>query len=135
MRLHRALPGATAPTRRPRTPPPSLGAGVGEDGEVAREIGDQLQLACTWNLDRPVRDLDVGETELDEPALVVVDAVLRVDDLEERPPDEDRLLAQHVELPLQVLRHGRGSPAELHDRDVLAGDLEDVLPRPRDEAF
>src|SRR5215471_15676502 len=45
-----------------------LRADLGEDGEVAREVGDQLQLALAGDVDRPVRDLDVGEAVLDEPA-------------------------------------------------------------------
>src|SRR5207249_1025156 len=100
---------------------------LGEDREIAREVGDQLELALPWDLDRPVRDLDVRQAEVTEPLLVLVEPVLRIDDLEERPADDDRLLAEHLELPLQASRHGGGAPPELDDRDVVAGNLEDVL--------
>ena len=44
-----------------------LRADLGEDGEVAREVGDQLELALARDVDRPVGDLDVREAELLEP--------------------------------------------------------------------
>ena len=112
-----------------------LRADLGEDGEVAREVGDQLELALARDVDRAVGDLDVREAELGQPALVLVELVLRVDDLEERAADHDGLLAQDVELALEVGRHVRGAPAELDDVDVLAGGLEHVLPRARAEAL
>src|SRR5262249_27265990 len=68
-----------------------LRAHLGEDCEVAREVGDQLELALARDLDRAVRDLDVGQAELDQPLFVFVEPVLRVDHLEERPTDYDRL--------------------------------------------
>ena len=79
-----------------------LRADLGEDGEVAREVGDQLELALARDLDRSVGDLDVREPELVEPGLVLVEPVADVDDLEERAADDDRLLAQDVELAPQV---------------------------------
>ena len=53
-----------------------LRADLGEDGEVAGEVGDQLELALARDVDRAVRDLDVREAELVEPGLVLVDLVL-----------------------------------------------------------
>src|SRR5438309_1200935 len=38
-----------------------LRAHLGEHGEVASEVGDELELAVARNLDRPVGDLDVRE--------------------------------------------------------------------------
>src|SRR5207237_3357636 len=78
-----------------------LRADLGEDGEVAREAGDQLELALTRNLDRPVGDLNVREAELCDPRLVLVETVARIDDLEERPADDNELIAENVELPRQ----------------------------------
>ena len=75
-----------------------LRADLGEDGEVAGEVGDQLELALARDLDRAVRDLDVREAELVEPRLVLVELALDVDDLEEGAADHDRLALQHVEL-------------------------------------
>src|SRR5580765_3891640 len=40
-----------------------LRADLGENGEVAREVGDELQLAVARDVDRPVGDLDVRETK------------------------------------------------------------------------
>src|SRR5437879_4527506 len=51
-----------------------LRADLGDDGEVAREVGDQLELACARDLDRPVRDLDVRQAELAQPLLVLVES-------------------------------------------------------------
>ena len=45
-----------------------LRADLGEDGEVAREVGDQLELALARDLERAVGDLDVREALLVEPA-------------------------------------------------------------------
>ena len=45
-----------------------LGADLREDGEVAGEVADQLELLVARDLDRAVGDLDVGEAVLDEPA-------------------------------------------------------------------
>ena len=91
--------------------------------------------ALARDVDRAVGDLDVREAELGEPPLVLVELARRVDDLEERAADHDRLLAQHVELALEVARDVRGAPAELDDRDVVARHLEDVLPAARAEAL
>src|ERR687887_1112272 len=79
-----------------------LGADLGEDGEVAREVGDQLELALARKVDDAVRDLDVLEAELGDPGLVVVDLVLGDDGLEKRPSDHDRLALQDLELALEV---------------------------------
>src|SRR5207237_4070919 len=110
-----------------------LRADLGEDGEVAREVGDQLELALTRNLDRPVGDLHVREAELCDPRLVLVETVARIDDLEERPADDNGLFAEHLELPRQIRGDGCRAPAELDDRDVVPGNLENVLPRARTE--
>ena len=79
-----------------------LRADLGENGEVPREVGDQLELALARDVDRAVGDLDVRQAELGQPLLVLVELVLRVDDLEERAAEHDGLVAQHVELPLEV---------------------------------
>src|SRR5579885_3070843 len=73
-----------------------LRADLGEDGEVAGEVGDQLELALARDLDRSVRDLDVVEPVPLQPALVVVELVAHVDRLEERAADDDGLLLQHL---------------------------------------
>src|SRR5439155_1330312 len=90
-------------------------------------------------LGRDVAEVDLGTEVLDalpgQPALVLVELVPGVDDLEEGPTDDDGLLAEHLELPLQVARHPGRAPAELDDVDVLAGGLEDVLPCARAEAL
>src|SRR5581483_12292051 len=44
-----------------------LRADLGEDGEVAREVGDQLELALARDLDRAVGDLDVVDAERLQP--------------------------------------------------------------------
>src|SRR6266498_3785606 len=102
---------------------------------IADFARDELELALARDLDGSVGDLDVLQPETLEPRLVLVELPLRVDDLEVRPADDDRLLAEHLELSLQVLRHGCGAPPELDDRDVVAGNLEDVLPRARTESL
>ena len=111
-----------------------LRADLGEHGEVAREVGDQLELALARDLDRAVGDLDVRQAEARSATACTRRACPCVDDLEERAADHDRLVAQHVELALEVPRHVRRAPAELDDRDVVAGDLEDVLPGARARA-
>src|SRR5437879_6239444 len=97
-----------------------LRADLGQDGEVACEIADQLELAIARDVDGAVRDLDVVDPEAAQPALVVVQAIARVHDLEEGAADHDRLGAEHLELPAEVARHPGGAPAELDDVDVLA---------------
>src|SRR5690242_16735714 len=97
-----------------------LRADLGEDGELAREVGDQLELALARDLDRAVADLDVRDAEVVEPVLVLVELAAHVHDLEERAADDDGLVLQHVELALEVLRDERGAPPELDDRDVVA---------------
>src|SRR5204863_9189093 len=103
--------------------------------EFGREVCDQLELVLPRNLDGTVGDLDVLQPEAVEPALVVVEPAFRVDDLEVRPADHDGLLAQHLELALQVSGDGGSAPAELDDRDVIPRNLEQVLPRARAEAL
>src|SRR2546423_9083515 len=112
-----------------------LGADLGEHGEVARELLDQLELALPRNLDGAVRDLDVGDTELAEPALVVVELPLCVDDLEEGAANDDGLLAQHFQLALEPGGDEGGAPPELDDVDVGPARLEHVLPRARAKAL
>ena len=41
-----------------------LRADLGEDGEVAGEVGDQLELPLARDVDRAVGDLDVVDAEL-----------------------------------------------------------------------
>ena len=64
-----------------------------------------------------------------EPALEVVDLVLRVDRLEERAAAHDRRRERAVErdLLLEVVRDVARAPAELDDVDVLAGGVEEAL--------
>ena len=94
-----------------------------------REVGDQLELALARDLERSVRDLDVREALLVEPAPELVELAARVDDLEERAAADDRRLERPVEgdLLLEVVRDVRGTPAELDDVDVLAGGVEEAL--------
>src|SRR6476619_584511 len=108
---------------------------LGKHGEVARELLDQLELALARQVDHAVRDLDVREAELLQPALVALDLVLHEHDLEEGPADHDGLSPQDVELRAQVGRDVGGAPAELDDVDVVARRLEHVLPRTRAEAL
>src|SRR5439155_15083362 len=67
-----------------------LRADLGEDGEVAGELLDQLELAVAREIDDAVGDLDMRQAETLQPALVVLDLVLDEDDLEERAADDDR---------------------------------------------
>src|SRR5439155_21781233 len=69
-----------------------LRADRGEDGEVAPEVLDRLELALAWDVPRPVGDLDGREALVDEPALELVQLAARVDGLEERPAADDRRL-------------------------------------------
>src|SRR5712691_7834865 len=101
------------PLLRPELDFGVLRADLGENGEVARELLDQLELALARQVDHAVRDLDVCETEPLQPALVAVELVLHEDDLEERAADDDRLSAQHVEL--------RGKPV------VIGGTFFEVV--------
>src|SRR6266540_2294622 len=102
---------------------------LGEDGEVAREIGDQLEFAVARDVDRPVGDLDVREAMLDEPALELVEALAREDDLEQRAAAHDRRLERAIEgdLLLEVVRDVARAPAELDDVDELAAGIEHPL--------
>ena len=71
-----------------------LRADLGEDGEVAREVGDQLELALARDVDRAVGDLDVRDAELAAATACTRRAAsLHVDDLEERAADHDGLVA------------------------------------------
>src|SRR3954454_19931078 len=63
-----------------------LRADFGEDGEVTGEVGDQLDLALAWDLERAVGDLDVREPLVGQPRLELVELAARVDRLEERAP-------------------------------------------------
>ena len=106
-----------------------LRADLGEHGEVAREVGDQLELLLARDLDRAVGDLDVREAVLDEPGLELVDALARVDGLEQRPAADDRRLERPVErdLLLEVVRDVARAPAELDDVDELPRRVEQAL--------
>ncbi len=106
-----------------------LRADLGEDDEVAGEVGDELELLVARDLERPVRDLDVREAEVLEPALEVVHLVLAVHRLEQGPPAHDRRVERAVErdLLLEVVRDVARAPAELHDVDVLARGVEHAL--------
>src|SRR5919109_4821530 len=106
-----------------------LRADLGEDGEVAREVGDQLELPLARDLERAVGDLDVREALLDEPRLELVDPSAPVDGLEERAAADDGRLEEPVEgdLLLEVVRDVARAPSELHDVDELAGGVEEAL--------
>src|SRR5579884_3172631 len=106
-----------------------LRADLREDGEVAREVGDQLELPVARDVERAVGDLDVREAMLDEPRLELVHATARVDDLEERAAADDGRLEGAVErdLLLEIVRDVARPPAELDDVDELAADVEHPL--------
>ena len=102
---------------------------LGEDGEVARELRDQLELPVPRDVERAVGDLDVREAVLDEPALELVEPVAGEDRLEERAAADDGRLERAVErdLLLEVVRDVARAPAELDDVDELAGGVEEAL--------
>src|ERR671934_38404 len=106
-----------------------LRAHLGEDGEVAGEVVDQLELALARDLERAVGDLDVREALLDQPALELVELPAREDGLEQRAAAHDRCLEVAVQgdLLLEVVGDVRGAPAELDDVDVAAGSVEEAL--------
>ena len=93
------------------------------------EVGDQLELLLARDVERAVRDLDVREAEVLEPALELVHLALAVDGLEERPAADDGRRERAVErdLLLEVVRDVARAPAELDDVDVLAGRVEEPL--------
>ena len=100
-----------------------------EHGEVAREVGDQLELPLARDLDRAVGDLDVGEAELGQPALELVELFARVDRLEERAAADDGRLEVSIKrnLLLEVVRDVARAPAELDDVDEGAGGVEETF--------
>src|SRR5581483_7654237 len=106
-----------------------LRADLGEDGEVARELLDQRELAVARDVDRPVGDLDVGEAVLGEPALELLELAARVDRLEQRAAADDGRLEGAVErdLLLEVVRDVARAPAELDDVDEVARGVEEAL--------
>src|SRR5579862_6807360 len=114
-----------------------LRADLREDGEVAGELCDQLELAVARNVERAVGDLDVREAMLRKPALELVHAPTRIDDFEERPAADDRRLEVPVErdLLLEVVRDVARAPAELHDVHELTGGVEHPLDVAGVEAF
>ena len=107
-----------------------LRADLGEDGEVAREVGDQLQLALARDLDRAVGDLDVREAELGRASACTRRACpARRRPRRSVPPITTGFSRSTSSLRAQVRRHVRRAPAELDDVDVVAARLEHVLPR------
>src|SRR4051812_24625687 len=114
-----------------------LRADLREHGEVAREVGDELELALARDLDRAVGDLDVRESVLGQPALELLELVACVDRLEERPAAHDRRLEVAIErdLLLEVVRDVAGAPAELDDVDVGARGIEEPLDLAQVEAL
>src|SRR5919197_4658148 len=106
-----------------------LRADLGENDEVVRKLGDQLELALARDLERPIGDLDVRETEVLEPALEIIDLVLREDGLEERASADHRSVEGAVErdLLLEIVRDVARAPAELHDVDVCARGVEEAF--------
>src|SRR5262249_5929267 len=77
-----------------------LGTDLREDGEVARDLLDQPQLALAWDLERAARDLHVREALLAQPALDLVELPAGVNGLEQRPAADDRRLQGAVERDL-----------------------------------
>src|SRR5215213_277023 len=106
-----------------------LRADLGEDDEVTRELCDQLELAVARDLDRAIRDLDVGEAVLLQPDLECIELAACIDSLEERPAADDRRPERPVErdLLLEVVRDVARAPAELDDVDELARSVEEAL--------
>src|SRR6185436_20784715 len=103
-----------------------LRADLGEDGEVAGEVDDEIELLVAGDVERAVGDLDVREAVLGEPALELVHPAARVDGLEQSPAADDRRLEMAVErdLLLEVVRDVAGAPAELDDVDEGAARVE-----------
>jgi hypothetical protein len=66
-----------------------LRADLGENGEVAGEVGDQLDLALARDVERAVGDLDVRKALVGQPALELVELAAGVDGLEERAAADD----------------------------------------------
>src|SRR5205807_1678098 len=83
-----------------------LRADLRENGEVAREVVDQLELALAGDVEGAVRDLDVREALLDEPPPELVQLAARVHRLEERAAADDGRLERAIErdLLLEVVR-------------------------------
>src|SRR5438270_454340 len=107
----------------------STSDGIWSKEHLLQRVAGQPETApLARDVDRAVADLDVRQAEMIQPLLVLVEPILDVDDLEEGAADHDGLLLQHLELALEVVRHGGGAPPELDDRDVRAARLEDVLP-------
>src|SRR5579859_212047 len=114
-----------------------LRAHLGEDDEVAREVGDQFELALARDLDRSVGDLDVREAVMLEPGLELVHPVARVHRLEEGAAADDRRVEVPVErdLLLEVVRDIARAPAELDDVHVCPGGVEEPLDLPQVQAL
>src|SRR5580765_6733102 len=114
-----------------------LRADLRERGEVAREIGDELELPVTRDLDRAVGDLDMREAVLGQPGLELVDLVARVDRLEERAAADDGCLEMAIErnLLLEIVRDVAGAPTELDDVDEGACGVEEPLDLAQVEAL
>ena len=106
-----------------------LRADLREDGVVRREAADVLQLLVVGDLNRPVRDLDVGQAKLIHEAEPLVQLALTEADLEERAAEDDHdpFVAVAVELLTKVRGDIRRPPAEFHDVDVVAGRCEESL--------
>src|SRR5262245_3543730 len=104
-------------------------AHFGEDGEVGRELTNQLELALAGNLERPVGDLHVREALLDQPSLELVELPAGVDGLEQRSAAYDRRPEGAIErdLLLEVVRDVARAPAELDDVHVLPAGVEHPL--------
>src|SRR5690349_19872698 len=103
-----------------------LGADLGKDDEVLRELRDQLELPLARDLERSVRDLHVREALLAEPLLELVEPAAPVDRLEQRSAADDRGLERAIErdLLLEVVGDVRRPPTELDDVDELTGGVE-----------
>ena len=106
-----------------------LRADLRHDDEVLGQLCDQLELALVGKVDRAVRDLDVREALVGEPAPVLVDLVPGDDGLEQRAAADDRRFEGAVErdLLVQVAGDVRGAPAELDDVDVIPGRVEEAF--------
>src|SRR3990170_3261654 len=106
-----------------------LRADLAHDDEVLGQLGDQLELSLARQVDRPVRDLDVREAVLHEPAPILVELSPDNDGLEEGAPADDGGVERAVEgdLLLEVPGDVRRSPAEFDDVHVVAGRVEQAL--------
>ena len=90
---------------------------------------DQVALDRGVERDRPVGDLDVAQARARAARRQPVDPALADRELGQRAAEHDRNAVRRIALELrpQVRADERRAPAELHDVDDLAGDLEHAV--------